>query len=409
MQHKRSFYALVPILAVILIDSMGLGLVYPILNISLISPTHSILIGTPLAPYKTWVYGAITGIFSLTWLFGATYISQLSDQIGRKKSLLICLMGSCVGYIITGIGIGTHSLILITLGRAIDGFTAGSQPVAQACAVDLAPPYKKTQYLSAVVLVLTLGFIIGPLLSAFTINPHYSHWFRLSTPMYLAAGLCFINLMALLFFFKETFTPIQKKSPSLFAATQLISQAFKTPSVQKLSLYYLLFTIGWASFYTFIGPLGLIQDHLSTSQTLNLMIFMGIGFTIGNTLLIKLMPTQFSKSTILAGLWITMCPLTLALIFNKDVLFLYGATLILGSFCALSYTYVIDMYSELTDKNNQGLMMGISNAIVSLAFTLTQFAGGPLMDYASSAPMIVTAFSFLISGILIARYQKKTA
>ena len=81
-------------------------------------------------------YGLVIGTFFLAWFLGVVYVAKLSDAIGRKNALLICLSGALAGYVVTILAIFLNSLWLLILGRAVTGFTAGNQPIAQAAMID---------------------------------------------------------------------------------------------------------------------------------------------------------------------------------------------------------------------------------------------------------------------------------
>ena len=133
-----------PLFLVIFIDGMGLSILFPILSIIITNPSTHFLSTSYSADIRNILYGLVVGIFMLCWFFGAAILSDLSDKIGRKKSLLICLIGSFLGYLLGGFAITVHSVWLLVLGRVIDGFTAGSQPIAQASVVDLSTEKNKT-------------------------------------------------------------------------------------------------------------------------------------------------------------------------------------------------------------------------------------------------------------------------
>ncbi len=73
----------------------------------------------------------------ICWFFGAAILGDLSDSVGRKKSLMICLIGAFLGYLLSAIAIAFHNFWFLILGRIIAGFTSGSQPIAQAAIVDI--------------------------------------------------------------------------------------------------------------------------------------------------------------------------------------------------------------------------------------------------------------------------------
>ena len=87
---KGSLAAMVPLFLVLAIDSMGLGILFPILSAMIIDPSSTFLATTTPNLMREFYYGAIIGIYMIAWFFGSAILGDLSDIIGRKKALLIC-------------------------------------------------------------------------------------------------------------------------------------------------------------------------------------------------------------------------------------------------------------------------------------------------------------------------------
>ena len=86
---------------VVFVDIIGQGLVFPIINALIMSPKSGFLPEATGLGMRHFDFGLVIGIFFLSWFFGVVYVSKLSDSIGRKNALLICLAGALVGYAIT--------------------------------------------------------------------------------------------------------------------------------------------------------------------------------------------------------------------------------------------------------------------------------------------------------------------
>ena len=147
---------LAPLFLVILIDGMGLGLLFPVLNNLIIDPNSHFVLQSLTAHSREVLYSGIIAVFMLCWFFGAAILGDYSDQAGRKQALLICLIGSFVGYLISAMSIPLHSLSLMFLGRIVAGFTAGSQPVAQAAIVDISSAENKARNISWILLAASI-------------------------------------------------------------------------------------------------------------------------------------------------------------------------------------------------------------------------------------------------------------
>jgi DHA1 family tetracycline resistance protein-like MFS transporter len=147
--HPKSFLAAAaPLFLVLFIDGMGLGLLFPILNALIMDPSGGILAHSVSVDARNFIFGGIISIFMLCWFFGAAYLGDLSDQVGRKKSLLICLLGAFLGYLLSAIAVICGSFSLLIIGRIIAGFTSGSQPIAQAAIIDISSCYMRTPTIS---------------------------------------------------------------------------------------------------------------------------------------------------------------------------------------------------------------------------------------------------------------------
>ncbi len=132
MLHQKSLARVSPLFLVLFIDGMGLSLLFPIIDSLIIDPSSPFLPALTTLSYREFLYGLVVGIYMICWFFGASIMGDLSDTAGRKKTLIICLSGACIGYALSGVAVTVENIYLLILGRIMAGFTAGSQPIAQA-------------------------------------------------------------------------------------------------------------------------------------------------------------------------------------------------------------------------------------------------------------------------------------
>ena len=156
--------AQIALLLVVVLDVMGQGLVLPLVNTLVMSPTGGLLPADTSTAAREFNYGLAIGVFFLAWFIGAAYISKLSDSIGRKNGIMICLAGGFTGYAPDNRG-ALYRIVFycLIIGRAISGFTAGNQPIAQAALIDMSrTEEEKTRYMGLVVMALSVGLVGGP-------------------------------------------------------------------------------------------------------------------------------------------------------------------------------------------------------------------------------------------------------
>ena len=159
--------AKITLLFVVFVDLIGQGLVFPIINSLLMEPSGDFLPKSAPNAIRHIDYGLVIGSFFLAWFLGVVYIAKLSDSIGRKNTLLVCLAGALAGYVLTILSLYLNSLWLLILGRAVTGFTAGNQPVAQAAMIDASvDDAERDRNMGNLMIGVSAGLVAGPIPSS---------------------------------------------------------------------------------------------------------------------------------------------------------------------------------------------------------------------------------------------------
>lgn len=400
MHAKPSFITSAgPLLLVIFIDGMGLGLAIPILN-------GLIFEGTFLPPafftpvMKNIIYGLIIGIFMLCWFFGAAILGDLSDKIGRKKSLLICLFGSFLSYLLSGFAVSINSLTLIIVGRVVAGITSGSQPIAQAAIIDLSVPAYKTRNIGYILLALSLGFIVGPLLGGVLSDKNIISWFNFSVPFYFASLLSFLNMGLLLLLFDETFiTKTTTFSINPYQAINIFVSAFRNENIRVLSILFFIFIFGWSSYYSFIAMYLFKIYEFTPTQVSLFMAVMGIGFGVGNGYLAnycaRLFPLRinFIYATLISGVLIFL------MLCVPYVLFSWFMVAPLAAAVSVAYTSILTLFSNQVDEKSQGWVMGVTGSVMAFVWAVNGIVVGCLAIWHDALPILLAAFSLLVTAI----------
>lgn len=395
------FIAAFPLFLVLFIDSMGLGLVFPILN-SLVFDPNAHFIGAKLSPeLHNLIYGLTIGSFMFCWFFGAAFLGDLSDQVGRKKSLMVCLIGAVIGYIFSALAVISHSYLLLFIGRVIAGFTAGSQPIAQAAIVDISEPEHKARNLGLILFFTSLGFAFGPMIGGILSDSALVSWFSFSLPFYFAAIISLINTLLLYFLFHETFFHEHKIKFKFYHAIEILISAFKNEKVRELSIVFLVMIFGWSGFYSFISMYLFHLYHFSALQNGLYMALMGAGFGIGTGFLIDPLTKRFSlKKCVIWGCALTALGALLTITAPREI-YVWFYILIVSISIAIAYSTILTLFSNQVDDDSQGWVMGITGAIMAFAFGLNGLFVGLLSDVSPVTPMIVTIVCLLLAAILM--------
>ena len=145
--------ALSVIFATVVLDAVGIGLIFPILPALLRDVTHA----ANVAPY----IGIMTALYALMQFIFAPVLGALSDRLGRRPVLLVSLAGAAVNYLFLAFA---PSLWMLLLGRAIAGLTSANVSVATAYITDISAEKQRARRFGLLNAMFGAGFIIGPVL-----------------------------------------------------------------------------------------------------------------------------------------------------------------------------------------------------------------------------------------------------
>ncbi len=381
---------------VLIIDSMGIGLVLPLLGPLFISRTAGFVSFTMPLAERDLLYGVTLAIFCVFMFFGAPFLGDLSDHIGRKKVLLFCLFGTALGLVISALGINFNSVFLLIAGRAIAGFMAGSQALAQAAIVDISTEQNKTTNLSLITFASCFGFVLGPIMSGLVSDPHLWSGFGFATPFWLATGLAILNGSCLLLTFRETFYPKAKQRLRLTKGATIFISAITDKLVRKLAIIWLLAESGFALYFQIL-PLYLISAYqYSTSEISYLMSWMGAIFGITLLLIVRII-TRYIKieKTLTWSLIFTSIGIFMALFKTEWTIWIGVIPAAIGS--ALFYVALLTLFSNAVDENSQGWVMGVSAAVMAISWSLSALLSGVLGIFGLLIPFLIAGSLLLIS------------
>lgn len=386
-----------PLLLVLFIDGMGLSLIMPVLNGLIFDPNSHFLPASMASPaMHNVIYGVVIGIFMLCWFFGAAILGDFSDYVGRKKALTICLLGAFISYLISAFAVVAHSITLLLIGRIISGLTAGSQPIAQAAIVDLSTSEDKARNIGFILLAISLGFILGPLLGGLFSDKNLVSWFTFATPFYFAAFISLVNLLLLLRLFNESFVSTKGKFPVRpYQAIEIFASAFKHEKVKRLSILYFIFMFGWSSYYSFV-PLFLIKNYQFSPTDISIfMAVMGVGFGVGTGVLVQSLSKRFAAHQVFIWTMLVGGVLALVTVVIKGAWPSWLLVAPLACCVAVGYSMIVTLFSDQVDAQSQGWIMGITGSISALVWAIDAVVGGVLATFSVQLPIYATVVCLL--------------
>lgn len=383
----------------IIIDIMGVGLVFPILP-SLFMSEHSALLPYAMSEHlRYFLYGLGMAVWPLGMIFGTPYLGELSDIYGRKKIILLALLGTGAAYVVSAVAIGWHSYALFLISRLLSGLFASSFPIAQAVIADISPFDQKARNLGWVNLAASVGFIIGPLISSVSTGNNLGIHFAITTPFWIAAGLAMINAGLLIRLLPETFVPNLSKQirlTEIFSACRFI---FTDRRTRYYAFLFLLFQLAWGFFGQGIALVLDQRFNFSVQQIGIYYMAMGASFAISQLFIqpwavrrFKLKPL-FTYSVLALGI-------LFALMASVNVLALQWLfTIIAAPANLLAYCALLAALSNSVNADEQGQVMGGSGSVFGISWFVNALLLGSITSFYVMLPIILACGFAMLSFV----------
>jgi DHA1 family tetracycline resistance protein-like MFS transporter len=337
----------------IFVSMVGFGIVIPVL------PDYAKNDPFKLTPSAL---GWLTGIFSLVQLFTAPLLGKISDRIGRKPVLLISIIGTAVGYFVTGAAQATWMLFL---GRIIDGASGGNIAAAQAAVADVTPPQERSRAMGIIGAAFGLGFVLGP-----AIGGVLSLWHH-SAPFYFAGVLALVNAFFVVKKLPETLTEEKRLHPTEAAPLHEVFRGGRGPFIGSLLFTIFASTAGFAFIHLLFSLF--CADHLGYSRAQMSFAFAYIGVLgalVQGGLLRRLLKRDIEKELVIIGSLILAASLWLLPRVDGTGQFLGVCALM-----ALGNGFVVPTLSGMASRHVHGRAQGRVLGLSSAAGSLGRFLG----------------------------------
>ena len=398
-----SFKNIFPFFLVIVLDIMSINIIAPVLAPLVNNPT-SVLFGHGASNVTRHVlYGLIMAIGPLCYAVGAPVLGYISDGAGRRKILLVCVLGSLLGMIAYIIGFLSNSVTTILIGKVITGFTSGSLAVAQSAIADVSQGPAKAKNIGMIAVAMTVGLISGPLLGGVFSDPTVVSWFSNTTPFYVGIVLSVINLVILIFSLRET----HHMSPKSRSIVKNFHRMLFKSNVHFIMLTFFVFELGWSLYYQSLALL-LSQDFKVTNKVIGFFAsYVGLLISVALIYGVRIVVSRFELVNIVKPSFVLGVVVLLLGYFFNHLLVQWLIAVPIAIMVAFCYSILITMGSDKVDSDMQGLFMGTSDSLLSIAFAISAFAGGVLAIKSAVLPELVAAGLFVIGFCLFPLARKQ--
>lgn len=363
---------ILPLCMIIFIDTFAMTLVYPLfaplftLNIA----SGGFFAANVSLPLKDFFYGLTMAIYPIFMFFTAPLLGDLSDKIGRKKVLLICLLGAGAAAVFSGFAVIIHSFIIFFISRMIAGVVAGSLPVAQAAITDVSDENDKTINISLIGFSYTLGIVFGPIIGGILSDKNVVSWFNLATPFFVTTVFAIFNAVLLLLLFKETLQNIEQnlrlKTLQIIKPILMFIEAFKNKIIRNVIFVCFFYMMGWNMYMQFIA-LHLFQNFKFTATEIGYFIgWIGIVMSFTAIVIIRIL-TKFLSTQKILLLAILFSILGILIGLMQNVAFQWISAVPIAIGLGLAYATIVTLFSDAVAPNLQGWIMGVSASVMAAA------------------------------------------
>lgn len=373
----------------LLIDTMGWGLIIPVLP-ELIAELKHISINEASA-----YGGLLLSTYAITQFLFSPVIGNLSDRYGRRPVLLSSLLGFGIDYIILALA---PTFGWLFLGRVIAGITGASFTTGSAYIADVSTPETRAKNFGLIGAAFGLGFIIGPALGGLL-----SGW-GTRAPFFAAAGLCLLNSLYGYFVLPESLSKEHRRSFDWKKANPFGSLQFlrKTPAISGLAFGFFLIYMAaqsvqgnWSFFtmYRFDWTPGLVGVSLAVVGVLVGAVQVGLTRVLN--------PKIGDAKSIYFGLALYTIGLVLfAFATSTWMMFAFLVPYCLGGVAGPSLQATLAGH---VPPNQQGELQGALTGLMSLTTVLGPLLMNNLFTFFTSpkAPFLFPGVSFLLGAVFM--------
>ncbi|MBF2392314.1 MFS transporter [Listeria marthii] len=374
---------------------MGFSIIMPVVPF-LVAPYVS------SASEQALMVTLLTSVYALCVFFAAPGLGALSDRFGRRPVLLICFIGSAIGYFVFGLG---GALWVLFLGRIIEGITGGSISTLFAFFADITPQEQRTKYFGWVSAAAGAGAALGPAFGG--LLAHFGY----AVPFFFGAAITLLNFMFGYFYMPESLQEEHRLKRIPLVRLNPFSQLLNILTIKNLSRLLIAAFLIWV-------PNGSLQavmtqftiDSFSWKPALIGMMFsiMGIQDILSQAfvmpkLLLKLTDKQIAILGMIAEI-IGYALIAASSIFTLAPLLVIGI-FVFGFGDSIFGPAFNGMVSKSASASEQGRIQGGSQAIQSLARIIGPIIGGQIyITLGHAAPAVMGVI--LITVAIFVLYQR---
>jgi MFS family permease len=385
--------ALLPIFLIVVVDILGMTIMFPLL------PFYAEHLGAgPLGA------GLLISVYAVCQLFGGPMLGRLSDHTGRKPLLVVSQIGTLFGLTLLAFA---NSLWLVFVSRIIDGLTAGNISLAQAYIADVTKPEERTKSFAVIGIAFGVGFLIGPAISGYLAQFGYQY------PIYAAMALSATSIVTtslMLPGHKPAGNPAVERRLSILGwgtYAAYFRQPGLAPLLWQFFAYMMCFSLFMSGFPLFAERRYTYEGHAFGPREVGYVYaYIGVlGIVLQGGLIGRLAKRFGDSNLVQAGLAISVLGFTaLAWAFGiKNLLLVAG---VLACSTGVVRPAITSLITQATSRGEQGSVLGLTQSLQSVAQILAPFLAGLLIQHGQLHLWALAAALCAAIGYLLRRHPE---
>jgi DHA1 family tetracycline resistance protein-like MFS transporter len=415
--------ALLPLIAVNFLSSLGFSVVMPFL----------VFLVTGLGG-NAFAMGVVGASFSLSQLVGAPWLGGLSDRVGRRRVLLYSQLGGLLAWAIfalallaprvellrvdsrfTGSFVLLLPLALILVSRATDGLVNGSISVANAYLADVTTEEERKGAFARLGAATSLGFVIGPLAAGFLARGERG----VMVLVLIAAALSVVGAFVVWRYLPAAVaTAVAPASAATLAgvhkalgggskecvghcAPASLRAILAVPDAKRVIALYFLVFLGFSIFSTAL-PVHALRDLGWSSDRLGTL-FGALSLTLITTQALVLPPlSRRVSSTRLATAGSALVAAAYALLASSAGAGAFVAVALYGVGNGLLWPSYLAILSETGPAWMRGRLQGVASSAGSIASIAGMLGAGSALETFGKRTFLVGAAALLLAAGMFA-------
>ena len=381
--------AIVFIFVSMLLDSVGFGLIGPVMPQLLNELTsESAAVGVTYA-------GFLSAVYAITQFFCAPIMGGLSDRFGRRLVLLASMFALGCDYLLMALA---PSLAWLFVGRFIAGIAGAAYTPAYAYVADISPPEKRAQNFGLIGAAFGAGFIVGPLVGG--VLGEYGP----RVPFYAAAAIGLLNFLFGLWALPESLAPTLRRRFEWRRANPVgtLIQLRKYPTIAPLLVAAALWQTAMQVLPTTWSFFAVLRFNWTPSQISYSLAFAGAIMILSQAVLTRVLLPKLGGERSGAKIGMLAGALTFFGYAAATEGWMVYVAMLIWMFAGLGWPSINTLLSKQVPPTSQGELQGGMGSLGSVAAIIGPLLMSETLGYFSSpnAPVQFIGAAFTVAGLL---------